>query len=87
MHRSIVPIDSLTAQKRMVEAGFGRAVLPETSLAEELRTGTLSAIAAPRADRHNPGSPDPPTLRVPQRRRPGTLGNAAEDNRLTPVGR
>ncbi|MBO0817569.1 MAG: LysR family transcriptional regulator [Actinobacteria bacterium] len=43
----IVPIDSLTAQKRMVEAGFGLAVLPETSLAEELRTGTLCAIAAP----------------------------------------
>lgn len=43
----VVPIDSLTAQKRMVEAGFGLAVLPETSLAEELRTGTLCAIAAP----------------------------------------
>jgi DNA-binding transcriptional LysR family regulator len=42
-----VPVDSLTAQKRMVEAGFGLAVLPETSIAEELRTGTLCAIAAP----------------------------------------
>ena len=42
-----MPIDSLTAQKRMVEAGFGLAALPETSLAEELRTGTLCAIAAP----------------------------------------
>jgi DNA-binding transcriptional LysR family regulator len=28
----IVPIDSLTAQKRMVEAGFGLALLPESSL-------------------------------------------------------
>src|SRR5439155_23296343 len=37
----IVPIDSLTAQKRMVEAGFGLALLPESSVDEELRTGTL----------------------------------------------
>src|SRR5262249_28743768 len=28
----IVPIDSLTAQKRMVEAGFGLALLPESSI-------------------------------------------------------
>src|SRR5258706_2917526 len=47
----IVPIDSLTAQKRMVEAGFGLALLAESSVDEELRTGTLSAmrIAAARA--------------------------------------
>jgi DNA-binding transcriptional LysR family regulator len=37
----IVPIDSLTAQKRMVEAGFGLALLPASSVDEELRTGTL----------------------------------------------
>jgi DNA-binding transcriptional LysR family regulator len=43
----IVPVDSLTAQKRMVEAGFGLAILPESSLEEELRTGTLRAIDAP----------------------------------------
>ena len=43
----IVPIDSLTAQKRMAEAGFGLAILPESSLEEELRTGTLRAIDAP----------------------------------------
>jgi DNA-binding transcriptional LysR family regulator len=43
----ILPIDSLTAQKRMVEAGFGLAILPESSLEEELRTGTLAAIDAP----------------------------------------
>src|SRR5262245_27220603 len=40
----IVPIDSLTAQKRMVEAGFGLALLPESSVDEELRTGTLQAL-------------------------------------------
>jgi DNA-binding transcriptional LysR family regulator len=43
----ILPIDSLTAQKRMAEAGFGLAILPESSLHEELRTGTLRAIDAP----------------------------------------
>src|SRR5262252_2443029 len=40
----IVPIDSLTAQKRMVEAGFGLALLPESSVDEELRTGTLRTM-------------------------------------------
>ena len=43
----ILPIDSLTAQKRLAEAGFGLAILPESSLEEELRTGTLHAIDAP----------------------------------------
>src|SRR5215467_7828710 len=43
----ILPIDSLTAQKRMAESGFGLAILPESSLDEELRTGTLCAINAP----------------------------------------
>ena len=40
----IIAIDSLTAQKRMVEAGFGLALLPESSLDEELRSGTLRAL-------------------------------------------
>ena len=31
----------------MAEAGFGLAILPESSLDEELRTGTLCAIDAP----------------------------------------
>ena len=31
----------------MTEAGFGLAILPESSLEEELRTGTLCAIDAP----------------------------------------
>jgi len=43
----IVPIDSLTAQKRMVEAGFGLALLPESSVDEEIRAGTLCALRAP----------------------------------------
>jgi len=43
----ILPIDSLTAQKRLAESGFGLAILPESSLDEELRTGTLCAINAP----------------------------------------
>jgi DNA-binding transcriptional LysR family regulator len=43
----IVPVDSLTAQKRMVEAGFGLAVLPESSLDEEFRAGTLRPLSAP----------------------------------------
>ncbi|HEU4732121.1 MAG TPA: LysR family transcriptional regulator [Kofleriaceae bacterium] len=43
----IIPIDSLTAQKRMVEAGFGLALLPARSVDEELRTGTLCALRIP----------------------------------------
>lgn len=40
----IVPIDSLTAQKRLVEAGFGLGLMPESSVEEELRLGTLHAL-------------------------------------------
>jgi DNA-binding transcriptional LysR family regulator len=40
----ILPIDSLTAQKRMVEAGFGLALLPASSVDEELRSGTLVVL-------------------------------------------
>jgi DNA-binding transcriptional LysR family regulator len=40
----IVHIDSLTAQKRMIEAGFGIGLLPESSVTEELRAGTLQAL-------------------------------------------
>lgn len=43
----IIGIDSLTAQKRMVEAGFGLAFLPESSVDEELRAGTLRALIVP----------------------------------------
>ena len=41
-------IDSLTAQKRVVEIGFGLALLPKSSIQEELRLGTLAVIDAPR---------------------------------------
>jgi DNA-binding transcriptional LysR family regulator len=43
----IIRIDSLTAQKRFVEAGFGIALLTESGVEEELRTGTLRTIDAP----------------------------------------
>jgi DNA-binding transcriptional LysR family regulator len=40
----MVPIDSLTAQKRMVEAGFGLGLLPASSVEEELRAGSLRLL-------------------------------------------
>ena len=43
----IVRIDSLTAQKRFVEAGFGIALVIESSVQEELRLGTLRVIDVP----------------------------------------
>ena len=43
----VLPIDSLTAQKRMVEAGFGLALLPASSVDEEIRAGTLRVLAVP----------------------------------------
>lgn len=43
----IVRIDSLTAQKRFVEAGFGIALLIESSIEEEGRLGTLRTIDVP----------------------------------------
>ncbi|HTO06975.1 MAG TPA: LysR family transcriptional regulator [Myxococcota bacterium] len=41
----IQPVDSLTAQKRLVEAGLGIALLPASSFRDELRRGTLRTIA------------------------------------------
>lgn len=38
------PVDSLTAQKRLVEAGLGLALLSENAAADELSTGSLSTI-------------------------------------------
>ena len=38
------PIDSLTAQKRLVEAGLGIALLSESNAAEELRHGSITTI-------------------------------------------
>jgi DNA-binding transcriptional LysR family regulator len=44
---SIMVIDSLTAQKRLIEAGIGIALLPESTIQEELRLGTLRTIDIP----------------------------------------
>ena len=38
------PVDSLTAQKRLVEAGFGIALLLQSNVAEELGSGAISTI-------------------------------------------
>lgn len=48
------PIDSLTAQKRLAEAGFGLGFLPESSIQEELRAGTLLRISVADLDAGNP---------------------------------
>lgn len=44
----VMIIDSLSAQKRLIEAGIGIALLPESSIQEELRLGTLRTIDVPR---------------------------------------
>src|SRR6266702_3889168 len=44
----VMIIDSLTAQKRLIEAGIGIALLPESSIQEELPLGTLRTIDIPR---------------------------------------
>jgi DNA-binding transcriptional LysR family regulator len=41
---AVMTIDSMTAQKRLIEAGIGIALLPESSIQEELRLGTLRTI-------------------------------------------
>ncbi len=43
----VVFIDSLTAQKRLVEGGFGLALVPESGVREELARGTLSRLHVP----------------------------------------
>lgn len=43
----IVVIDSLTAQKRLVEGGFGLALVPASSIGEELARGTLCELDVP----------------------------------------
>jgi len=40
----ITVIDSLTAQKRLVQAGFGVTLMPMSSIQEELRAGSLRVI-------------------------------------------
>jgi DNA-binding transcriptional LysR family regulator len=41
---AITHVDSLTAQKRLVEAGFGIALMPSSSVREEVRIGSLRLI-------------------------------------------
>ena len=48
------PVDSLTAQKRLIEAGFGLALLPESAIEDELRRGSLATIAIEGLDAANP---------------------------------
>ena len=43
----VMTIDSMTAQKRLIEADIGIALLPESSIQEELRLGTLRIIDVP----------------------------------------
>ena len=43
----ITLIDSLTAQKRLAQAGFGLALVPESSVRDELRQGSLVALDIP----------------------------------------
>ena len=62
-------VDSLTAQKRLAEAGYGLALLPTSSVAEELRGGSLATIDVGDLDAANP------VFAV--RRRDGYLSRAA----------
>jgi DNA-binding transcriptional LysR family regulator len=65
----IVHIDSLTAQRRFIEAGFGIALVIASGVEEGLRLGTLKLIDVPALQ-----GPVPITL---VRRRNGYLGGAA----------
>jgi DNA-binding transcriptional LysR family regulator len=47
-------VDSLTAQKRLVEAGFGVCLMPTSSLSEERAAGTLSTIDVDDLEAFNP---------------------------------
>ncbi len=48
------PVDSLSAQKRLVEAGYGLGFLPRGSIQEELSAGSLSLIEVADLDAGNP---------------------------------
>jgi len=43
----VILIDSLTAQKRLAQAGFGLALVPESSVRDELLQGSLVALDIP----------------------------------------
>jgi len=47
-HPAITQVDSLTAQKRLVQAGLGVALMPRSSVREELRIGSLRLIEVAR---------------------------------------
>ena len=47
-------IDSLTAQKRLAQAGFGLALVPESSVRDELKQGTLVVLDIPAMRTHIP---------------------------------
>ena len=42
-----IEIDSLTAQKRMVEADFGLGLVPRSAVTEELQVGSLTVVDLP----------------------------------------
>jgi DNA-binding transcriptional LysR family regulator len=44
----VMAVDSLSAQKRLVEAGLGLALLPESSVRDEVQRGSLLKVAMPR---------------------------------------
>lgn len=48
------PVDSLNAKKRLIEAGLGIALLPESAVDEELRAGSLATIRLADLDVANP---------------------------------
>jgi DNA-binding transcriptional LysR family regulator len=45
--QEIIPVDSLTAQKSLVAAGFGLALIAESGIQEEVRSGKLKVIDVP----------------------------------------
>lgn len=46
-HADLTLIDSLTAQKRLAQAGFGLALVPESSVHDELKQGVLVELDIP----------------------------------------
>jgi DNA-binding transcriptional LysR family regulator len=69
----IIPIDSLTAQKRMPEAHGGSGVRPGPPPGEQRQRrasrGHAPRVADSRHARHHPRGADPPPARLPVRRR------------------
>ena len=62
------PIDSLTAQKRLIEAGFGLALLSNDHAAEELASGSLATIRVGDLDAEQEIVSGDAARRLPQRR-------------------